>query len=66
MKDDFNCWICKDSGMVFYEEVFFNISYSFAYRCSCKRGQISSESIKTVPESFGERMARENLEKYLA
>lgn len=54
------CWICKDHGLVYYSKQIGAISYDFAYKCTCKRGQINSDSIPTVPRAFGEKVAMEN------
>lgn len=54
------CWICKDSGMVFFNEYKFGIPYEFAYRCKCILGQASSSMIMKVPEVLAENIAIEN------
>lgn len=59
------CWICKDQAMVFYEKRINNISYDFAYRCTCKLGGISSDKIPQVPREFAEKVAQENYKSYL-
>lgn len=58
------CWICKDSGMVFYNKLIRGISYDFSYRCKCKTGQSSSQKIKTVPKEYGEKIALNNFNSF--
>lgn len=59
-KDLHKCWICKDSGMVFFNKYKYGIPYEFAYRCTCILGQNSSSKIMTVPDVLAENIAVEN------
>lgn len=59
------CWICKDHGMVFYSKIIYKVSYDFAYKCTCKLGQISSDRIPQVPTEYAEKTAKENYKSYL-
>ena len=58
------CWVCKDDGLVYYSKEIGDISYDFAYRCTCKIGQINGNSIPTVPRAFAEKVALENYRYY--
>lgn len=57
------CWICKDSGFVFVTKNIFGSDYEFAYRCKCINGQVSSKTIKTVPDGLAEKIAMENYKR---
>ena len=59
----FKCWICKDSGMVFFNKYKNGIEYELAYRCSCLKGQASSKKIMTVPQVLAENIAIENYKR---
>ena len=58
------CWVCKDKGLVHYSKQIRDVSYDFAYRCSCKAGQDSSHHIPTVPLPFAQKVALENYRYY--
>lgn len=55
-KTNIKCWICKDSGLVFFIKKQYGIEYEYAYRCTCLRGQISSDKIEIVPQVLAENM----------
>lgn len=58
------CWVCKDKGLVHYTKQIRDISYDFAYRCSCKKGQALSTHIPQVPEAFAQKTAIANYRYY--
>lgn len=57
------CWICNDNGIVIEEIMHKNLSYEIAYRCSCKEGLKSSDSIAVVDHKMAERLAMDNYNK---
>lgn len=58
------CWICKDDGLVIYQQKINEISYEFAARCRCSKGLNYGERIPIVDEQFAELVAEGNFKRF--
>lgn len=61
----YNCWICKDCGMVAYNKVKMVITYDMAVRCFCKAGKRKGSKISTVSETMAMKVAEDNYLEYI-
>lgn len=41
---DFNCWICRDEGIIFYKKN----GYEYACACTCAKGVLVSREVPSI------------------
>lgn len=58
------CWICKDQGLVFFNMKVAGRMYEKVLRCSCIKGQDTSERVAVISYDFAERVDKDNLMKF--
>lgn len=61
----YNCWICKDSGLIIYNKTHNGVEYEMATKCKCMSGVKMGEMIPTISESLAIKLSEDNYKRFM-